>query len=80
MIQPSPMAKGCPGPGDDNDNVENDAGRMEVRGGGQSGDDDVDNDAGGREEEEVGGSVKVVGSRPRLPSHPLTNPHHPFHN
>ena len=35
-------------------------------------DDDVDDDAGGREKEVGGGSVKVVGSRPRLRSHPLT--------
>ena len=35
-------------------------------------DDDVDDDAGVREKEVGGGSVKVVGSRPRLRSHPLT--------
>ena len=80
------MAKGRPEPCDDNEDVDNDDDddddddNEDVDDDVDDGDDDDDDDDdddnedvdddGGREV--GGGSVKVVSSRPQLPSHPLT--------
>ena len=68
------MAKGRPEPCDDNEDIDNDDDDDDDDDNEDVDDDDddnedVDND-GGREV--GGGSVKVVSSRPQLPSHPLT--------